>query len=322
MLLRLVNDHGDDGHGAEADAAAARAADLRAVVLLAGSVRASEFRKALARAPTGLPVASGLSVLDVWRAHLHEAMRRWGLAELTVRVIIDSDTPLAPGPVPGEGPTIHIEHDPEPFRGPGGLLRDLALEYQPEDHLLVGHGSQLLMEPLADTVEALARVGGDVAIACDPEGMPSGLMLIRVKCLRGIKLKGFIDLNEQAMPEIAKRHDVRVVRLERPLGTSIRTMQSYIEALRTYHRQAAGQRPPASPLDEDLRPSFTLSESGAWVHETAVVHDSVVLNGARVEAGAVLVRSVVCPGAVVGRGRHAVDSLVTGRRVASRGGFA
>ena len=320
MLLRLVQDGDGNGHpGGFADAPRP-ATPLRAVVLLAGSVRATDFRKAAGRAATGLPVAAGRSVLDIWREQLNAVAAAAGAADLPVRIIVDPDTPMQPGRIPGEGIALQVEQDPKPYRGPGGLLRDLASDYDPDDRVLVGHASQLLLESLAPALAELSHASGDVAIACDADGSPAGLMLVRVGCLTSINTVGFIDLNEQALPQIAREHDVRVVHFDRPLGASIRTMRSYIEALRAYHRRVAGQGPPASPLDEDWRPSFTLSESGASVHESAVVHDSVVLGGARVEAGAVLVRSVACPGAVVGRGRHAVDELISGSLLTRKAG--
>jgi ADP-glucose pyrophosphorylase len=125
---------------------------------------------------------------------------------------------------------------------------------------------------------------------------------------------GFVDLNEQALPAIAAGHDVRVVRYDRPTSRSLRTLSSYLGTLREYHRRHAGPRSPADQgRHETWQKTFGIIESGAMVHESAVLHDSVVLAGARVEANAVLVRSVVCPGVWVGRGQSEVDCVVGGR---------
>ncbi len=285
--------------------------DLKAVVLLAGSVRANQLRKATGRGALQMPVGDNRSVLDCWREQLVTMAEQLDLEKLPVRVMVDKASSLKLG-VRQYGPVqMSIELDPSELRGTGGLLSDLAADYGDDDLILVTHASQLLFEPLAELAAALAEVEADLSMICSAEGTPSGLMLMRCGCLRDIKPVGFVDLNEQALPAIAEKQDVRVVRYDQPIARSLRTLSSYLETLREYHHRHAG---PHSPLhrrrQEPWEKTFGIIEKGAMVHESAIVHDSVILAGARVEADAVLVRSVVCPDTWIGRGRSEIDQVV------------
>ncbi len=287
--------------------------DLRAVVLLAGSVRANQLRKATGRGSLEMPVGSNRTVLDCWREQLVAMAEQTGIENLPVRVMVDQGSGMRPG-VTQHGPIqLSIETDPSDFRGTGGLLSDIARNYGDDDLVLVAHASQLLFEPLRDLAGAMADLHADVSMVCAGDGTPGGLTLLRCGCLREINPVGFVDLNEQALPAIARDHDVRVVRYSEPVTRSLRTLSSYLETLREYHRRQAG-RLSMSPRRyvEDWEKTFDVIENGAQVHPSAVIHDSVVLAGATVEAQAVLVRSVVCSGAVIGQGTSEVDRVVGG----------
>lgn len=178
---------------------------LRAVVLLAGSVRANQLRKATGRCALEMPVGNNRSVLDCWREQLVTMAEQLGIDNLPVRVMVDQASGMTPG-VSRHGPVqLSIEIDPGEFRGTGGLLSDVAREYRDDDLILATHASQLLFEPLAGLAEAMAEVEADVSMVCSAEGTPSGLMLLRCGCLRDINPVGFVDLNEQALPAIARR---------------------------------------------------------------------------------------------------------------------
>ena len=287
--------------------------DLRAVVLLAGSVRANQLRKATGRSALEMPVGDCRTVLDCWREQLVTMAEQLNLDNLPVRVMVDQASGMKPG-VSQHGPVqMSIELDPSEFRGTGGLLSDLAREYRDDDLILVTHASQLLFEPLAELSGALAETVSDVSMVCSADGTPSGLMLIRCGCLRDINPVGFVDLNEQALPAIAQAGDVRVVRYDQPTARSLRTLSSYLETLREYHYRHLGPRKVREQVPpEPWEKTFGIVENGARVHETAIIHDSVVLAGARVEAHAVLVRSIVCSDVVIPRGRSEIDRVVGG----------
>lgn len=286
--------------------------DLRAVVLLAGEVRANTLRKLTGRSLTSMPVANYRTVLDCWREQLITLAESLGVEQLPVRVLISRNSHTKPcteqlGPV-----LLSIEYDPSSFRGTAGLLSDIARAYKDYDKLLVTSAGQILFEPLINVVRELDAAQGDFTLGTDPHGVPSGMMMFRCGCMRSINDVGFCDLNEQALPELAKNHAVRVACFDNPVGMSLRTLSGYLGALRAYHKQSSGGDQPQQPYQEQWSPTFGIVEPGAEVGKNVVVHDSVVLEGARVESGAVLVRSVVCPGAVVARDTHVVDQVVSG----------
>ena len=284
---------------------------LRAVVLLAGSVRANHLRKQTGRRALEMPVTDRHTVFDGWREQLLALAERLGVDRLPVRVMVDqasrTDTlSRSHGPI-----ELTIESDPLDFRGTGGLLSDIAADYDDDDLLLVGHASQVLFEPLTVLAATVAGSSDDVALVCGRDGTPGGLMLVRCGCLRSVNRVGYIDLNEQALPAIAGTHDVRVVRYDRPVTRSVRTLHGYVAALRQFHLD---QCPPADANRPEVwQSSFAIVEPGAKVHPTALLHDTVVLDGGRVEADAVVVRSVVCRDGVVPIAGNATDRVVSRR---------
>ncbi|MEM8781450.1 MAG: hypothetical protein AAGE65_01220 [Planctomycetota bacterium] len=287
---------------------------LAGVVILAGSVRANQLRRATGRSPLEMPIGSSRTVMHEWCDRLSETAEAAGIAELPVRVMVDQGA--SPDPcAEHHGPLrIRVERDPSAYRGTAGLLHDLAREYPDDAKLLVLHASQLPFTSLSQALGYEHAVSSDVTIVADPDGGPSGIMLLRCGCLRDINAVGFVDLNEQALPNIAQRFDVRVHRTEQPVTRSLRTLSGYLETLRLFHHQRTGRLVNDGPFAEDWQASFQVLEGGSFINDKAVIHDSVVLAGARVEADAVVVRSVVCPGAVVGKGEHRVDRVVIGHR--------
>jgi len=283
---------------------------LRALVLLGGSVRASELISAIQRSVLDLPLDENGSVLNHWLAHADEVARWASLERLPVRVMVNQSA-LEPrsADVRFYG-RFRVERDLSDYRGTGGVLRDLAADYDDDDLILMANAAQVLLDPLPSLAAALHRKGGEVAVVSHEDGTPSGVMLLSCKALRLIPPRGFVDMKEQALPLIASKYDVRVMHRRRPTGLPIRSLADYVQALRFHHRRKGGRPAATDPLAEDWSPTFSLAEQGASVDHSARVHDSVVLRGARVDAGAVLVRSVVCPGAIVSRDRTAVDQLV------------
>ena len=288
---------------------------LRGVVLLGGTVRASALRSAIKRPVLALPVQAGRTVLGCWREQcisLAEAVELW---RLPVRLLLDRDSPEPQHDWPADRQVLlATERDAMEYRGTGGILKELADGYDANDYLLVANAAQLLQAPLPALARSLAGTGADVAVIAHADGTPSGLTLFRCGCAREIASIGFVDLKEQALPVIAKRHRVVVVERSRPSALPIRTLADYIEALRRYHGEASGNDAQDFGYVEDWRPVFAVVEDPQDVHRNARIHNSVVLRGGRVEDGAVVVGSVVCPGAVVRHGRLVADELVTAAR--------
>jgi mannose-1-phosphate guanylyltransferase len=235
-----------------------------------------------------------------------------GIGQLELKVMLDaaSMAPAEQAAMAGSnGVKVLVERDPFEYRGTGGVLHDVARVLGDDDYLVVSSGAQLLVEPLKDAVEALAARGADVGILGHRDGTPSGLMLLRCGVLREIATMGFVDLKEQALPAIARKHKVLVEHRE-AVSQTVRTTRDYLTALRQDHRRQRGEAPSPDPFAEDWHSEFTVVEEGAVVGVRARLFDSVVLAGGRVGAGAVLVRSIVCGGGVVKAGERLVDQLV------------
>jgi N-acetylglucosaminyldiphosphoundecaprenol N-acetyl-beta-D-mannosaminyltransferase len=286
---------------------------LRALVLLGGSVRPTPLASATGRNPLDLPLGENGTILQHWLHHAADVVGLAELANLPVRILVDRHSP-EPEVRGGryEYGTVHVERDHSEYRGTGGVLGDLAADYDDDDLILVCTAAQVLLEPLASITQALVASRGDVAMVAHQDETPSGVMLLTCKTLRRVASTGFVDMKEQALPTIAASgFKVTVVHRRRSTGMPVRSLSDYILALRHYHRRRLGSAPAHDPFAEDWRPTFAIVEDGATVEETARVHDAVVLRGGRVEAGSVLVRSVVCADGILRRNRTAVDQFVT-----------
>jgi len=298
---------------------------LKALVLLGGHVRSTPLTESIGRSLLDLPLDENGSVLNHWLNHSVELAKSVGLEKLPVRVMVDRNSPEPISAAVKYFGTFRVERDQSEYRGTGGVLRDLAQRYDPDDLILVANAAQILIDPLVSLATTLDQRRGDVGIVSHRDGTPSGIMLVSVKTLSMIPETGFIDMKEQAMPLIAQKYAVEVLHRRRPTGLAIRTVNDYITALRIYHMRRAGKTTLIDPLAEDWQPAFGMVEEGAVVDPTARIHDSVVLRGGVVEAGAVLVRSFVCPSGLVRRDRVLVDEFVkpvTTGRVRMNGGKA
>jgi len=282
---------------------------LRSVVLLAGFVGTKELARGTRRIPVELPVSQGRRVANLWREGYQSL--KFAAPDVTLRVVVDAETPAQQ--VLGDSLLLPwVEREPLPFRGTAGVLRDITVDYQDDDLILVATAAQVLLEPLASVAQELADTEADAAIMTNPDGTPGLMLLMKRKCLRAVPAIGFIDLKEQALSRIARDHDVVVVRRATPVTLPMRTLNDYIDALRHV------ARPPGlsgeGAFEERWNSGFAVVEPGADVHESAALHDAVVLAGGRVERGATVVRSVVGPDGVVGRNRTVIDQIVSGTR--------
>ena len=284
---------------------------LKAMILLGGSVRPSPLSAATGRSILDLPLDENGSLMNFWLAQAREVATVAGLEKLPVRILVNQ---ASREPVTAHDQyfgAFRVERDLSEYRGTGGVLHDVAADFADDDFLLVANACQILLDPLAAIVAALAKQGGDINLVTHDDGTPTGVQLLRCKTLRDIAHNGYHDLKEQAMPKIASAFDVRAMRRRRPTGLPIRTLEDYMQALRLYHRRKAGMPMITDPLAEDWTASFSLVENGAKVAASSRVHDSVVLSGATVEPGAVLVRCLVCGDAVARTDKTLVDQYVT-----------
>ncbi len=284
---------------------------LKAMILLGGSVRQNGLPDAIGQSVLDLPIQQDLTVLGHWVNQAGEAAESLGLAELPVRLVIDQKA-REPGLVSlGDRVALSVEHDPFDFRGTAGLLRDLTRDYDGQEWVIVATAGQLLLEPLVELVRELVATDGDVGVIAHADGSPTGLMLVRCDTLESIPDVGFVDMKEQALPNIARTRPVRVIERETASALPLNNRAGYIRAVRLFHLYCAGQNVASDPLSEDWSSTFSLIEDSESVDDPAQVHDSVVLRGGRVASGAVLVRSIVGSDGVVEANQTAVDTIVT-----------
>jgi len=279
------------------------------LILLAGATRQPQMRRATGRIPAMLPLADDLTVFEHWLNQTEQLADRYDVDRFDVRLLVDDKAP--PFELDCDRPrlAVTVQRDPDQYRGTGGLLRDIAEELDDSDWLFVVNAGQILLQPLDDVFDRLDGTAGDVVVATNEDGSPSGFTLIRAGVLRSIKPVGFVDLKEQALPEIAKRHRVAVATFVEAPAMMIRERPHYLAALRRLHRTQAGL-PDSEPFEERWSPAFRVVEPGATVAPDAIVQDSVLLGNARIESGAVVVRSVICAGAVVRRKQRIIERII------------
>jgi hypothetical protein len=282
-------------------------------------VRQTALGAFLGRSALDLPVGNGKTILTRWLGEAAAVAETFGLDHLPVRLLVDLNA-WEPRSTIGIPEAVHyrMERDTSEYRGTGGLLANIAVDYDDDDMILVGNANQVLLDPLSALTLSLMRTRGVVSLIGHRDGEPSGLMLITCRTLRLIPRIGFVDMKEQALPIIASKYDVRVVQCRRPTGLAIRTLSDYIAALRAMHRPTRAAA--TDPWAEDWKSTFAIVEPGATVSPTARIHDSVVLDGATVEPNAVVVRSNVA--GTVRKDRVAVDQYVEPARKAGRLDFA
>jgi hypothetical protein len=266
---------------------------------------------AIGRSMLDMPLKSGQSILGHWLQEVADLAEGIPVRQLPLRVMLCRAAPIptAPRGWDHERVSLQIERDNQDFRGTGGVLRDLSTQYHRDDYLLVASGAQVLLEALTGLAHALGRVAGDVVLLAHGEGVPCGLMLVRCGALADIAPLGFVDFKEQALPQLATRHHVNVLRRPHAALASIGTASDYLAAVRRYAHRCRGHEAGALGHTQD----DGIIEPQARVESSAIVHDTVVLAGARVGARAIVARSIVCEGATVAHGQVVVNRVVTSR---------
>lgn len=289
----------------------------RAVILLSGAVRPTPFLSSIERSVLDLPIESGVSLLSDWQRQASEAATACEQASMEIRVVLD-DAALAPQTVAPTGGGVYVERDPTELRGTGGIVRDLAQRFEPDDRLFIVGGPQLLARSLKAIVAELAECGGDVAVAAHQDGLPCSLMLVRCGAVLDLPEVGFVDMKEQGLPVIARKHRVLVRPYAHRIALPLMNEANYVAALRWHHSQQKGDFE-AGAFDEEWDRRFAIIEPGATVHPGALIHDSVVLAGAVIGRNATVVRSVICTNSIIRKESVITDALIGSAR---RGGAA
>lgn len=279
--------------------------DLAAVVLMAGAVRQTDLARAAGRARLDLPILPDASLGDCWAARV--ATLRHELNAPNLPMVVSTNAIAGTPKNAAAWPQAAVRMDSEEPRGSGGALRDIAHEFDADSYMLIVPAQSFPRAELEPVLRELASVSADAMIHADSDRTPSGCFLLRCGAMQGLPARGFIDLKEQALPQIRSKFDVRVVCTNQAPPLPIRTLDGYVQALRAATRAPGGV---GDSQAEEWQWSFALAEDGADVHSTARLHDSVVLSGGKVGRGAVVVRCLVGPGGVVESGSSNFDELV------------
>ncbi len=282
------------------------------MIVLYGSVRSGSLARDVDRNLLDLPLVSG-TIASHHLANANACARRFGLDDLEVRVLLDTES-MAPKENPdADGVGYIIEQDASPIRGVAGVLSDATKGMGDDDYIIVTSGAQVYLEPLSDLVYAMAKKEADVALVSSSDGAPVGVWLIRCGVLKSIKPIGYVDLKEQALDVWKLDHKVSVVERSRAYTHSIRSRMEYINAIRAEALGfGSGATVDEDPYREDWESSFSIVEPGAKIGDDVTLHDSVALEGSTIGKGAVIVRSVICSHGVVAPGARVIDQVLTG----------
>jgi len=287
---------------------------IRSMLVLYGSVRSTPLARRIGRSLLNLPLTQG-TILDHHFENAQACARRFGLDDLEMRVLVDTDStaPNAPPEPELGGVRCVIQQDVSPIRGVAGVLHDATQEMNDDDYIVVTSGAQVYLERLDDLVHAMAKKCADVMLVSSRDASPVGVWLIRVGVLRSVKPVGYVDLKEQSLEMWKHQHQVRVVERSRAYVQPARTLQEYLDAVRTHAvGYGVGSTIDEDPFREDWESSFSIAEPGTNISGGAIMHDSIALGDATVGKGAVVVRSVLCPGAQIAAGARVTDQVVTG----------
>jgi len=67
-------------------------------------------------------------------------------------------------------PSSPMERTATEYRGVGGILRDIAAEYEDDDVLVAASAAQVLLQDPLPLIEAMADAQADVSIASNTDG--------------------------------------------------------------------------------------------------------------------------------------------------------
>jgi hypothetical protein len=285
--------------GEAGDGTAARAlGPLRACLLLAGGLKASPLAAATGISPLDLYLMPGATVFDAWLERC-STLSEDGAGPLEVRVIYGDATP-APT-VPERVPAtirLRMERDTRQYRGPAGITRDAASEYDEDATILIAEAARFLAVDLISVVAQHRKRNADITVVCNADSSPAGIFLAKRSTLDLIPRIGFVDLKEQWLTRaVTGGVHIRVHRLAGNESHELRTPSQFLAAASAARLMRAGS------LNGDSSPAVQIAPG-------AVVVDSVIMPGAVIADRCVVVRSIVCAGARVEQGETIIDQVV------------
>lgn len=280
--------------------------------------------------PSPLAKKTGQLTLELWLTGKETVFGRWCdvLDHLALSARIDHPSIRVVHSGPPYEPTHALTDDrfevrtlaePDEFRGPAGVLRDVTKKDHPDSVILVAEAARYIAGTLSQLLADWNTHKPDVLVARSPDGTPAGITLMRVSALDLVPETGFMDVKEQWLPRcIEEGLDIRTSTTRNFMPFPLRTLEQFLMASAV----ASGKPCPITerqPVLGPLRPITKTADKSriaedAKVARDAVVADAVIMPGAKVGPGAIVVRSLVCPGAVVSAGDVVVDTVVAAER--------
>lgn len=267
-------------------------------VLLAGTLRPTPLREALGRPVVCLPLGRSGTLLDAWLDVLRP------IDELSeIRVVLKGqldveavnaamNSTLGLSGHRRRGPKVHCLTDQQAWRGPGGILRDITDDLDPNDAVVVVEALRLPPSTLSPLVAAFTdQCDGVVGLV--GEDQPAGVYVFCQHTLQRAAAIGYCDLKEQLIPALSQ-DGAKITTA--PLGEAscaIRDRGEYLEAVRASLDPDKRIAASAAVSDSALLEGFCVIEPDAVIGDGVVVHDSVVLSHAVVGGGAVVSRSII-----------------------------
>lgn len=288
---------------------------LDTCILLAGGLVPSPLAKLTRRLTLELWLTAHETVFGRWCDVLDDLSQEAGIGRPGIRVV-HSGPPYEPThTLADERFDVRTTAEPDEFRGPAGVLRDVTKKDDENAVILFAEAARYIAGSLTQLLRDWSEHEPDILIARASDGSPAGIMLMRASSLRIVPEAGYMDIKEQWIPRCIKEGmRVRTSTTRNFMPLSLRTREQFLSASAV----AAGQSCPihdSPPVLGPLRPlTRALDKSriaeDARVARDAIVADAVVMPGAEIGAGAIVVRSLVCPGALVPAGAVVVDDVV------------
>lgn len=278
-------------------------------IILSGGLRSSPLIEATGSAPLDLYLSDQSRVIDIWVERLSEVM-----GESDAVCVVPSHSCPAPRL---NSSKARLTEEPDAFRGPGGVVRDVA-QGLGEGTVLVLEGARYLDASLVPLMQQHRQANAMATIAMNPDGSPAGVYAIEREAIELVPARGFMDLKEQWLPKIQRAGRVEVVQFD---GCGAMPLQSRWDFLAAARRIALG-----SALDDAGDSVWWSSQTKDWsvcgpatqVDDGAFVEASALQAGVIVQSGAIVSRSIVCEGAVIRTGEQIVDQVIQRRESQGR----
>ncbi len=282
-------------------------------IILSGGLRSSALMQSTGIATLDLYITDRSRVIDHWIGKLGDVMDDPDL----VRVVAGHACPTPRL----EATPAQLALEPDPYRGPGGVVRDAAHELG-KGTVLVLEGARYLDDTLNAIMERHRETSSLATVAMNPDGTPAGIYAIEREAIDLVPSRGFMDLKEQWLPRIQRVGRVEVFKLGGRGALPLRTPQEFLGAARLAALGAERCDSLDSVWVTGDGEHWTVRGPGVVVEDGAHVEDSVLQAGVVVRAGAIVARSIVCEGEVIERAEQVVDRVLRRSSHARRDGSA